>query len=214
MSSSELDAFKQQLAEQSAHVLDYLAHIGLSARWDIEIPDPDPESPLAEVVLATRFAGESLAVLAAERDESLREVEEKLETIELQARAILELSTPVIQIWDGILVLPLIGTIDSGRAAQIMESLLEAVLKRRASVVILDLTGVPVVDTGVANHLIQTVQATRLLGAETLLTGVSSDNAQTLVRLGVDLHGVTTRSSLQSGLQRAFELTALKVVKV
>jgi rsbT co-antagonist protein RsbR len=116
-------------------------------------------------------------------------------------------------VWGDILVLPLIGTIDTARAQQIMENLLEAVVKARAAVVIIDITGVPVVDTKVANHLLKTVQATRLLGADAVLTGVSPHNAQTLVRLGVDLTKVSTKSSLQAGLKLAFELTRQKVSK-
>jgi len=203
----------EMLEKQKEQLLDYLSRLGFAADFDTEIPDPPPGSPLADLVVATRFVRDNLAVVAGERDENLRQVQEKLRTIDLQTKAILELSTPVIQVWDQILVLPLIGTIDTARAQQIMENLLEGVVKGRAAVVIIDITGVPVVDTKVANHLVKTVQAVKLLGAEAVVTGVSPNNAQTLVRLGVDLSTVMTRSSLQAGLGLAFDLTHQKVTK-
>jgi rsbT co-antagonist protein RsbR len=211
--STDLEAFRQQVEAQQDQILDYLARLGIATEAELDVPLPDPASPLAPIQLATRVVKENLALVAQERDATMRQLEEKLHTIELQTQAILELSTPVIQVWDDILVLPLVGTIDTARAQQIMESLLESVVQRRAAVVILDVTGVPVVDTKVANHLIKTIDAARLLGAEALLTGVSPTNAQTLVRLGVDLTSITTRSSLQAGLRRAFELTRQRVVK-
>lgn len=131
------------------------------------------------------------------------ELEEKIRLIKEQQQTLLELSTPVIEIWHGILVLPLIGTFDSRRAAQLMEDLLEAILDTEAEQVILDITGVPVVDTEVANHLLKTIQAARLLGAECMLVGISSQIAQTLVHLGVDLAQMTTYAKLQKGLQAA-----------
>lgn len=120
-----------------------------------------------------------------------------------QRDAIMELSTPVIEIWKGIMVLPLIGTIDSARTRQIMENLLTRIVETQAEVVILDLTGVSVVDTAVANHLMKTVQAAELLGTRCILAGISPAIAQTLVHLGVDLGHITTCSTLRSGLQQA-----------
>ncbi len=120
-----------------------------------------------------------------------------------QRAAILELSTPVIEIWQGILVLPLIGTIDSARTRQIMENLLNRVVETQSEIVILDLTGVSVVDTAVANHLMKTVEAAELLGARCILTGISPAIAQTLVHLGVDLGHITTSATLRIGLQQA-----------
>jgi rsbT co-antagonist protein RsbR len=131
-----------------------------------------------------------------------------------QHAAILELSTPVIQIYDGILVLPLIGTIDSARTRQIMENLLARVVETQSEVVILDLTGVSVVDTAVANHLMKTVQAAELLGTSCLLTGISPAIAQTLVHLGVDLGQIATCATLKMGLAHAFARLGLAVRKV
>jgi rsbT co-antagonist protein RsbR len=124
-------------------------------------------------------------------------------TIRKQQEVIGELSTPVIQVWEGILALPLIGTIDSHRTLQIMESLLDRIVKTQSRVVIMDITGVPVVDTQVANHLIKTMQAARLLGAKSILVGISPSIAQTLVHLGVDLATITTGATLKNGLEIA-----------
>lgn len=131
-----------------------------------------------------------------------------------QRQAILELSTPVIQIWEGILVLPLIGTIDSVRTRQIMENLLARVVETQAEVVILDLTGVSVVDTAVANHLMKTVEAAELLGTSCLLTGISPAIAQTLVHLGVDLGHISTCASLKMGLQQALSRLGISLKRV
>lgn len=140
-------------------------------------------------------------------------VEEQERVVKEQQQAMLALSTPVLQIRDQILVLPLIGTIDSARAAQIVEQLLSSIVNTQASVVIIDITGVPVIDTAVANHLIKTIQAAKMLGAETIITGISPANAQTLVTLGVDLSMMTTRGSLRSGVKLADEMLKLVVVE-
>lgn len=131
--------------------------------------------------------------------------------IKSQAKALTDLSTPVIQIWDGIIALPLVGAIDSARAKDIMETLLDAAVKYEADFVIIDITGVPVVDTQVANRLMRTVEAVRLLGTRSILTGINPIIAQTLVQLGVDLSQLSTNASLRSGLQQAFREMNIRV---
>lgn len=121
-------------------------------------------------------------------------------TIQAQAALLAELSAPLLRISDGVLVLPLIGALDSQRASRIVESLLEAVARQRAHLVILDITGLPVVDTQVANVLIQSARAVRLLGANTVLTGIRPDVAETMIALGIDLGDITTRADLQQGV--------------
>ncbi len=129
---------------------------------------------------------------------------EELEaTSQAQAAAMAELSTPLIPISERVMVMPLVGAVDSQRAQQVLEALLEGISAAGADVAILDITGVPVVDTSVANGLIQAAQAVRLLGAEVILTGIRPEVAQTLVGLGVDLRGIMTYSSLQSGIAAA-----------
>jgi len=112
----------------------------------------------------------------------------------------------VIQVWDKVLVLPLIGTLDSGRAARLTESLLERIAADQAEVVILDISGVPGIDSGVAQHLLETVEAARLMGTESILSGVRPDTAQSMVHLGIDLGGLRSRTSLRDALQLALRL--------
>jgi rsbT co-antagonist protein RsbR len=128
--------------------------------------------------------------------------------IQVQAQALAELSTPVIALTADTLLMPLIGAIDTARAQQILETLLHGVNAQRARIAILDLTGVPLIDTQVAAVLIQAAQAVRLLGAEVILTGIRPEIAQTLVTLGVDLRGVRTLSALQQGIAYALALHA------
>jgi ABC-type sugar transport system substrate-binding protein/anti-anti-sigma regulatory factor len=133
------------------------------------------------------------------------------EVIEAQKRAIQELSTPVIPLIERIIVMPLIGTIDTLRAGDIMRALLQGIRENRAQVVILDITGVPLVDTAVANHLVKTVQAARLKGARTIITGISDAVAETLVDLGVDWSEFETLADLQTGLIAALDIVGLKL---
>jgi rsbT co-antagonist protein RsbR len=133
--------------------------------------------------------------------------------IKSQAQSLAELSTPVIKVWDGIIALPLVGSVDSIRAKEIMEKLLDAVIAYNADIVIIDITGVPVVDTQVANRLMRTVEAVRLLGTKSIITGINPIVAQTLVQLGVDISQLTTKASLQAGLQQAFRELRFKVTR-
>ena len=128
--------------------------------------------------------------------------------INRQHEEISEISTPVIQVWDGILALPIIGTLDSARTQVVMESLLGAIVATESSVAILDISGVPAVDSLTAQHLIKTVSATRLLGAECIISGIRPETAQTIVQLGIDLTGVTTKATLASALKQGIRLIA------
>jgi len=129
------------------------------------------------------------------------------EVINRQQREMLELSTPVVKLWDGILALPMIGTLDSARTQVVMENLLQKVVDTGAQIAILDITGVPTVDTLVAQHLLKTVTALRLMGAECIISGVRPQIAQTIVHLGVDLQGVTTKANLADALALALKRT-------
>ena len=123
--------------------------------------------------------------------------------IRAQSAAILELSIPVLQVWKGILIMPLIGTIDTVRAAQMTERLLQEVAERQATAVLIDITGVAMVDSNVAMHILQTIQAVKLLGAECILTGVSPLIAQSMVTIGIPMEDILTKGSLYSGLEHA-----------
>lgn len=154
-------------------------------------------------------AGNVVALAAITRDISAIKQTEKEraalqeQVIAAQQAALRELSTPLIPLNDTVVVMPLVGAIDTARAQQIMETLLEGIAHHQATVAILDITGVQVVDTQVANALVRAAQATRLLGAQVMLTGISPAMAQTLVHLGIDLQGIITRRSLQDGIALA-----------
>jgi rsbT co-antagonist protein RsbR len=137
-------------------------------------------------------------------------VEERERVIQDQQEAMRELSTPVLQLRDRLLILPIIGVLDSARARQLTEQLLAAIRDNRATVVVIDITGVASIDETVANHLVQTVEASRLMGASTILTGLSSEIAQTLVDLGVDLSMMKTVADLQGGLEEAERLAGYR----
>ncbi|KQU18851.1 RsbR protein [Bacillus sp. Leaf13] len=135
-------------------------------------------------------------------------------TVSLQKIALQELSAPLIPVLEGITVMPLIGTIDTERAKQIMENLLTGVVKHRSEVVLIDITGVPIVDTMVAHHIIQAAEAVRLVGAKCILCGIRPEIAQTIVNLGINLNEVITKNTLKKGIEVALELTSRKIVKV
>ncbi|MGZ3885546.1 MAG: STAS domain-containing protein [Bacteroidia bacterium] len=130
-----------------------------------------------------------------------------------QTDEITEISTPVIRVWEGILALPIIGTLDSARTQVVMESLLQEIVETGSGIAILDISGVPAVDSLVAQHLIKTVSATRLMGAECIISGIRPEIAQTVVHLGIDLSQIITKSTLASALKTAFNILHLEVQK-
>ena len=135
------------------------------------------------------------------------------EIISRQQQELMELSTPVVQLWQGVLALPLIGTLDSARTQVVMQNLLEAIVSTGAAIAIIDITGVPTVDTLVAQHLLKTVAAARLMGADCIISGIRPQIAQTIIHLGVELNDVTTKASLSSALHLALKRIGLTVVR-
>ena len=140
--------------------------------------------------------------------------EEWERTVRLQRIALQELSASLMPVFDRVSIMPLVGTVDTERAKLIIENLLEGVVEQRAEVVLLDITGVPIVDTMVAHHLIQAAEAVRLVGAKCLLVGIRPEIAQTIVTLGIDLTNFATTSTLERGVQEALRLTNRKIVEV
>jgi rsbT co-antagonist protein RsbR len=160
-----------------------------------------------EIWLATVLVDE-LGVLTTEAFQKSRE-----EVILRQQKELLELSTPVVRLWDNILALPLIGTLDSARTQVVMQNLLDAIVQTRSDYAIIDITGVPVVDTLVAQHLLKTVAAARLMGADCLISGIRPQIAQTIIHLGVDLSEVTTKATLADAFEVALRRSGHRVVR-
>jgi len=148
---------------------------------------------------------EALAEARHEIETRRMELETAQEALDIQRETIHALSSPVVQVWEGILTVPIIGVVDSRRATTITESLLEAIVSYQASNVIIDITGVAIIDTQIANYLLLTARACRLLGSEVALVGIGSEIAQTIVQLGVDLSDLTTRANLRDGIIWALE---------
>jgi rsbT co-antagonist protein RsbR len=166
----------------------------------------DDPKRLSDELWAVSLMLDKLGLFSIEAYQKGRE-----ELIERQHQELLDLSTPVVELWQGILALPLIGTLDSERTQIVMESLLEAIVDKEATVAILDITGVPTVDTLVAQHLMKTVAAARLMGAECIISGIRPQIAQTIVHLGVNLEGVITKATLAGALQTALRKTGQSV---
>ena len=135
------------------------------------------------------------------------------EIIARQQQELLELSTPVVRLWDNVLALPLIGTLDSARTQIVMQNLLDAIVQTRSDIAIIDITGVPTVDTLVAQHLLKTVAAARLMGADCIISGIRPQIAQTVIHLGVDLQDVTTKATLADAFAVALERTGKTVAR-
>jgi rsbT co-antagonist protein RsbR len=195
------DRTDSELLESVADALLVLANVGygdLDGRVEVGGLDGSP--------LGALFSGinEMIDSLRSERAKSRayqEELEEKLATIDQQRAAIRELSTPVMEVWDGVLCLPVVGIVDSARSAQMTDTLLQAIAEKRTRCAIVDLTGIEVMDTKTVDHFVRMARAVSLLGAECLLTGISPNIAHTMVQMGVDLADVTTHRSLREALR-------------
>jgi len=165
-------------------------------------------SAMADEMWLTSEIIDSLGLYTTEAFLKTRE-----ETIRRQQEEMLELSTPVVKLWEGILALPLIGTLDSARTQVVMESLLDAIVKTNSKVAIIDITGVPTVDTVVAQHLLKTVTAARLMGADCIISGVRPQIAQTIVHLGINLLDITTKATLSDAFTLAIQRSGFKFIR-
>jgi len=181
---------KRALAGEPQHYTDFLNNNWWET-WELPVRDEDGE--------ITAVVGVSLNISTTKRAEE--ELRAKLDLIERQQQVIRALSTPIIQVWDNVLTLPMVGVIDSARASDIMQSLLNEVVRSRARFAILDMTGVDAIDTATASHLLSLIRAIKLLGAEGIVTGLQPSIAQTIVGLGVDLSGILTLATLREGLK-------------
>ncbi len=178
----------------------------VSGTFDFSVRTESTAPEVQKLSLMLNFLIDSTRRSLEEVRDKNQQLAAQLETIEQQRRAIQELSTPILQLWEGILVLPVIGFVDSARSQQMMERLLEEIVQRQARHVIIDVTGVAVMDTQTADYFTKIFNSVRLLGAQCLLTGIRPAVAQTLVHIGVQLDQVTTRRNLQQGLQECLRI--------
>jgi rsbT co-antagonist protein RsbR len=159
-----------------------------------------------DVVWQTTALLDRLGLLTTEEYQKRREA-----VIARQQRELIELSTPVVKLWDGVVAVPLIGTLDSERTQIVMESLLERIVETNSTMAIIDITGVPTVDTLVAQHLLKTVAAARLMGADCVISGIRPQIAQTIVHLGLTLSEVTTKATMADAIAHALERSGLRI---
>ena len=190
-------------------VLASAAAMKLNVRLDVTEDDE-----LSSMEEAINVLLEDFAYVLAERKQAESDLQDKLLTIRKQQEAINELSTPVIKVWDNLLVLPIIGTLDSQRTQSMMEALLQEITATGCKYAILDITGVAVVDTMVANHLIKTITAAGLMGAVCILSGISPTIAQTIVHLGIDLTGIKTKGNMMEAVKYVIRANGQQIVKV
>lgn len=198
------------LKERIDQIEDVLASVAagdMDARINSQIEDD-----FSGVEAAIDLLIDDLTDELANREAIQKNLEDKLQTIKKQNDTIaqqqedlLELSSPVTKVWDNVLILPVIGTLDSRRTQIMMENLLQKIVDTGCTTAILDITGVPTVDTQIANHLLKTVSAARLLGAECIISGISPNIAQTIVHLGIDLSSIRTKATLQEAMRFAFQ---------
>jgi rsbT co-antagonist protein RsbR len=187
--------------EQVSDILLIVADVGkgdYSNRLTSHLPEDHPVSTLYEGI------NQMIESLAREEQRSIgyqKELEEKLTMIENQRAAIRELATPVIDVWEGVLCLPVVGVLDTTRSAQMTETLLAAIVEKKTNCAIIDITGIQVMDTGTADHFLRMARAVQLLGASCLLTGINPAIAQTIIHMGVDMSGITTHRTMRDALQ-------------
>jgi len=208
---TNLDQYKKFVKERLKSLLDVVQSVS-AGDFSVRLEIPEEEDEFTALSIELERMTDDLIKANRLSEERMARLQAAVEDKERLLKTVGELSSPVIQVWEDVLVMPLVGAIDSTRAARIMEDLLTGITKYQAEIVIIDITGVPVVDTSVANHLVQTIKAASLLGAKCVVVGISSEVAQSLINLGVDLSGVVTRSNLQAGVWYAMEMMGLEVV--
>jgi rsbT co-antagonist protein RsbR len=190
----------EELLDQVTDALVALSNVGFGDYSNrLELPEGD--TPLRALFEGINMMIESLAEEKARSQLYQAELEDKLRTIEAQRLAIAELSTPIMQVWDGVLCLPVVGVLDTARSAEMTQSLLRAVVEQNTKCCIIDITGIEVMDTGTADHFMRMARAVGLLGSECMLTGINPHIAQTIVQMGLDLSGVRTHRTLRDALQ-------------
>jgi rsbT co-antagonist protein RsbR len=195
------DGLDLAVMDRISDILVVLSEVTTSTFYS-RLPELANEDGWSVLYRAINEMADTLAEAHQRSERYQKQLEDKLTTIEQQRVAIRELSTPVIEVWEGVLCLPIVGVMDSMRGAEMSETLLRAVVERKARCTIIDLTGIQVMDTGTVDHFLRMAKAVRLLGAECILTGISPTIAQTVVHMGIDLTGLTIHRSLRDALAR------------
>ena len=194
------------IAERIAGMLMALADVAegnFDVKLEVDLPDHDP---MGALTVAINQMTRALADARLESARSQQELEEKLALIERQKLAMRELSTPIIEVWEGVLCLPVVGVVDTVRSADMTETLLQAVVTKEAECAIIDITGIDVMDTRTSDHFLRMAKAVRLLGARCVLTGINPLIAQTMVHMGIDLVGVESHRTLRDALKHQVEM--------
>lgn len=202
MNSVDNSENEAEVLEKVADALLVLSNVGMGdygSRLELKEGDTSP--------LASLFSGinEMIATLGAEEEKNRgyqQDLEGKLATIERQRIAIQELSTPIMEVWDGVLCVPVVGLMDTSRSSEMTGALLQAVVEKSAKCAIIDITGIDVMDTRTVDHFVRMAKAVRLLGSECVLTGMNPHIAQTVVHMGLDLSNVVTHRNLRDALQQ------------
>ena len=200
-SASALIQTEEQLKEYIGEFFGVLRAVDggdLSARVTARYSEAEPMAALATTVNAVV---ERLALVRGDTERYARELDEQLATIEKQRAAIKELSTPMIEVWAGVLCVPIVGVIDSGRAAEMTSALLSTVVEKKVRFTIIDITGIEAMDTRATDHFLRMARSVRLLGAECVLSGINPNVARSIIHMGVELSGIRTYRSLRDALQ-------------
>ena len=195
----------EQILESVADALLTLANVGFGDYTTRLAVDVDDTSPLASLYRGINEMIESLSAEQAKSKAYQAELEDKLQTIEKQRAAIRDLSTPIMEVWDGVLCLPVVGVMDTMRSVEMTNSLLQTVVEKKTRCIIIDITGIDVMDTRTVDHFMRMARAVRLLGAQCVLTGINPHIAQTVVHMGIDLSNIVTHRTLHEALQRYVE---------
>ncbi len=176
---------------------------------EARVPTPFGESePMTALAITVNAIIERLSLVRNETQRYERELEEQLETIEKQRAAIKELSTPMIEVWAGVLCVPIVGVIDSSRAAEMTSALLAAIVEKKVRFTIIDITGIEAMDTRATDHFLRMARSVRLLGADCVLSGINPNVARSIVHMGVELNGIQTYRSLRDALQHHVKRSA------
>ncbi|HVJ15546.1 MAG TPA: STAS domain-containing protein [Polyangiaceae bacterium] len=193
---------EEAILESVTNALSTLQNVGIGDYSTLLDVQPGDNSPLASLYMGIN---DMICSLSAEQERRMAyqaELEDKLSTIEKQRAAIRELSTPIMEVWDNVLCLPVVGIMDTARSSEMTSALLQAVVEKKARCTIIDITGIDVMDTRTVDHFMRMARAVRLLGAECVLTGINPHIAQTVVHMGIDMSSVVTHRTLHEALQQ------------